>query len=65
MLHYNKNSGRKQAESKKGKKKYAILYPKYKSGGYIVRKLTENCTYGKFFCLFVLVETNIFFIEMH
>ena len=47
MLHYmyNKNSGSAQAETKTGDKRYSILYPKYKSGGYIVRKITKTCTY--------------------
>ena len=26
---------------------HALLYPKYKGGGHIVRKLMEDCTYGK------------------
>ena len=46
-LHYNENSGRNQAETKQGEKRYALLYPKYKGGGHIVRKLMEDCTYGK------------------
>lgn len=45
-LHYNENSGRKQAETKEGEKRYALLYPKYKGGGHIVRKLMEECTFG-------------------
>ena len=53
MLHYNENSGRAQAETKTGEKRYSILYPKHKSGGYIVRKITKTCTYGKLqlFCI--------------
>lgn len=47
-LHYNENGGRKQAETKQGEKRYALLYPKYKGGGHIVRKVMEDCTYGKF-----------------
>ena len=46
MLHYNENIRRKHAETKEGKKKYTVSYPKSKCGGYIVRKVTENCTYG-------------------
>ena len=46
-LHYNENSGRDQAETKQGEKRYALLYPKYKGGGHIVRKLMEDPTYGK------------------
>ena len=29
-----------------------ITFPKYKKGGYIVRKLMEDCTYGYMDCLF-------------
>ena len=46
MLHYNENCGRQQAQTKKGEKIYAVLYPKYKKGGHVVRKLVEHCTYG-------------------
>ena len=42
MFHYNKHSGRAQAqtETKTEEKRYSILYPKYRSGGYIARKIT-------------------------
>ena len=33
---------RHQAETKQGEKRFAVLYPKYKEGGHIVRKLMEN-----------------------
>jgi hypothetical protein len=46
VLHYNENCGRKQAETKQGEKRYAVVYPKYKKGGHIVRKVTEDSTYG-------------------
>ena len=32
-----------------GDKIYQVLYPKYKKGGHIVRKVLEKCTYGKFY----------------
>ncbi len=47
MLHYNENGKRNQAETKAGEKRYSIMYPKYKSGGYIVKQITEKCTYRK------------------
>ena len=53
MLHYNENNGRPHAETKTGEKKYSISYPKYKSGGYVVRKITEECTYGQLLLLCV------------
>ena len=59
MLHYNGNYVRKQAETKLGGggggglrlmgERYVVLYPKYNRGGLIVPKITEECTYGKFF----------------
>ena len=44
-LHYNENAGRKQAVTKE---RYDILFPKYKKGGYIVRKVTVDPTYSKY-----------------
>ena len=38
---------RGQAKTKTGEKRYAVHFPKYKKGGYIVRKLLAECTYGK------------------
>ena len=35
MLHYNENSGRAQAETNTGEKRYSILYSEYKFGGLI------------------------------
>ena len=46
-LHFNENSGRDQAVTKEGKERYNILFPKFKKGGYIVRKLTVQPTYSK------------------
>ena len=45
-LHYNENCKKKQAETKAGEKRYAVMFPKYKGGGHIVRKVFENSTYG-------------------
>ena len=48
-LHFNENSSRDQAVTKEGKERYNILFPKFKKGGYIVRKLTADPTYSKCF----------------
>ena len=40
-LHYNHNSDKKQAKTQNGDDQYSILYPKYKKGGFIVRKVME------------------------
>ena len=42
-MHYNENSTKCQAKTKAGGARYSILFPKYKKGGNIVRKVT----YGK------------------
>ena len=46
-LHYNYNSNRKQAVTKKGKKRFNMLFPKYKKGGHIVRKIKTTSSYGE------------------
>ena len=47
-LHFNENSCRKQAVTKEGKESYEIVFPKYKKGGYITRKITVDPTYSEF-----------------
>ena len=47
VLHFNENSGRAQARTKHGEARYDLIFPKYKKGGYVVRKVTETATYGK------------------
>ena len=45
-LHFNENSQREQAVTQQGEEQYAIVFPKYKKGGYIVRKVFKNPTYS-------------------
>ena len=47
-LHFNETSNRSQAVTKKGEERYDILLPKYKEGGYIMRKVLPNSTHGRF-----------------
>ena len=47
-LHFNENANRKQAVTKGGEERYDIIFPKYKKGGYIVRKVVQIPTYGRF-----------------
>lgn len=47
MLHFNENSDRAQATTKQGEDRYDVVYPKYKKGGYIVRKVTVDPTHRK------------------
>ena len=57
-LHFNENASRKQAVTAKGEERYDILYPKFKKGGHIVRKVTVNPTYREYILLSVWVFHN-------
>lgn len=45
-LHFNENVGRQQSTTQQGELMFSIHYPKYKLGGYIVRKVLEDPTFG-------------------
>ena len=45
-LHFNENTNRKQALTKQGTRRYDLVFPKYKKGGYVVKKVLINATYG-------------------
>ena len=45
-MHYNENAERQQCQKKKGTPECTIAFPKYKKGGYIVRKILTECTYN-------------------
>ena len=45
-MHCNENSGRNQQQNKQGELQYAITFPKYKKGGYTVRRILEKGTYN-------------------
>ena len=47
-LHFNENSSCEQAITHDGKERYDINFPKFKKGGYIVRKVTVEATYSKY-----------------
>ena len=47
-LHFNENSSREQAITKEDEERYDLVFPKYKKGGYIVKRVTVNPTYSKF-----------------
>ena len=42
--HFNENANCKQAQTKGGEDRYDIIFPKYKKGGYVVRKVVLNPT---------------------
>ncbi|XP_061193060.1 uncharacterized protein LOC133201277 [Saccostrea echinata] len=45
-LHFNENGMREQATTKEGKKRFDVVFPKYKKGEYTVREVKVECTYG-------------------
>ena len=45
-LHFNENCNHLQAVTKQGVAQYDIVQPKYKKGGYLVRKVHVKATYG-------------------
>ena len=68
-LHFNENANRKQAQTKGGEDRYDVIFPKYKKGGYVVRKIVQNPTYSRFFkstrlyCLCETVLTRLFLFQ--
>ena len=53
-MHYSENCSKCQAKTKTGEARYTILFPRYKKGGNIVRKIMEDSTYGE--CMQVLED---------
>ena len=53
-LHYNENSNRRHAITADGDKRYKIVYPKFKQGGYSVRPIQVDTTFSEY------PESNIF-----
>ena len=43
-LHFNENSSRDQAQTKAGERRFDLVFPKYKKGGHIVKKVTKDPT---------------------
>ena len=46
-LHFNENSSRAQAETLAGEKRFKVCFPKYKQGGYAVREVKVDQTFGE------------------
>jgi hypothetical protein len=46
-MHFNENGRKSQDETKDGKARYKIIFPKFKKGGYTVREVKTESTYGK------------------
>ena len=46
-LHFNENAHHEQAVTKAGEPRYDVVFPKYKKGGHIVKKVAKEPTYSK------------------
>ncbi|KAK7877112.1 hypothetical protein WMY93_032192 [Mugilogobius chulae] len=50
-LHYNQNSSREVARNPDGEVRYAVRYPRFRKGGWVVRPIKENPSYEYAFAL--------------
>ena len=50
-MHFNENSKRKLAKTKLGTERFAISFPKYKKGGYVIKKIQEAPSFSEFICI--------------
>lgn len=49
-LHFNANGDRQIARTSHGEARYAVSYPWFRKGGWVVRPIKENPSYGEPFC---------------
>lgn len=47
VMHFNENAGREQQHTEAGEARYAINFPKWKKGGYSVKKVLAEPKYGE------------------
>ena len=47
VLYFNENSNREQSVTLDGEERFDVLFPKYKAGGYVVKKVKVDPTFGK------------------
>ena len=40
-IYFNENTNRKQAVTKQGTRRYDVVFPKYKKGGYVVKSFSK------------------------
>ena len=59
-LHFNENANRKPAVTKMGEEMYDIIFPKYKKGSYVVRKVMQDPSYGKL--LYIDITVNLCYL---
>jgi len=46
-MHFNENAGRAQKYTESGQAIFGLYFPKWKKGGYTVRKLVQDPTFGE------------------
>lgn len=45
-LHFNNNGNRDVARTSEGEARYAVRYPRFRKGGWVVRPIKEKPSYG-------------------
>jgi len=45
-LHYNSNGNRDVAQTSEGEARYAVRYPRFRKGGWVVHPIKEKPSYG-------------------
>ncbi|KAI8516605.1 hypothetical protein Bbelb_051860 [Branchiostoma belcheri] len=61
VMHFNENANRAQGKRRDGEDMCTLHYPKYKKGGFIVRKVLEKGTFGCIQALRVKVRVRVNF----
>lgn len=46
-MHFNENANRQQAVTAEGDERFDVVFPKYKAGGYVVKKVKVDPTFSK------------------
>lgn len=59
-LHFNANWDRHMARTSHGEARYAVRYPRVRKGGWVVRPIKENPSYGECF-----QPQNVIFVSYH
>ena len=49
ILYFNENTKREQATTLEGEERFDVLFPKYKAGGYVVKKVKVDPTFSELF----------------
>ena len=47
ILYFNENTKREQATTLEGEERFDVLFPKYKAGGYVVKKVKVDPTFSE------------------